>query len=184
MERERQQTGSGNKRKVPDRGSFSISACAWIISLFPPHSEAPLFSLTAPVSTGSEVTSPVTSVCQACRRQLYVPLLILWPTTHNHPPLVPQSILKCPSPAPAPLGRWTPYQRLVVNLLSDELVLAERVAGLSSDGVNGAFLHLLLDGTEEGEERLACTLLQNDVRERKKVWGEENFEVISAVGGV
>ena len=58
------------------------------------------------------------------------------------------------------MGRRSPYQCLVVDLLSDELVLTKRVACLSGDGVNGAFLHLLLDGTEEGEEGFARALLQ------------------------
>jgi len=65
--------------------------------------------------------------------------------------------------------------------LSDELVLAERVAGLSCDGVNGAFLHLLLDGTEEGEERFAGALLRKRFGERRtsKVRREEeNFEAV------
>lgn len=51
------------------------------------------------------------------------------------------------------------HQRLVFNLLSDELVLAERIASLSSDGVYGSLLHLLFDGTEQHEQRLASTLL-------------------------
>lgn len=51
------------------------------------------------------------------------------------------------------------HQRLVLDLLSDELVLAEGIARLSGDGVYGSLLHLLFDGTEQHEERLASTLL-------------------------
>lgn len=51
------------------------------------------------------------------------------------------------------------YQSLVVNLLPDEFVLAEGVAGLSGDRVYRPLLHLLLYGTVEHEERLAGTLL-------------------------
>lgn len=51
------------------------------------------------------------------------------------------------------------HQRLVFNLLPDQFVLAEGVARLPSDGVYGPLLHLLFDGTEQHEERLARTLL-------------------------
>lgn len=51
------------------------------------------------------------------------------------------------------------YQGFVVDLLADEFVLAQRVAGLSRDGVDGPLLHLLLDGTEQGEEGLPGALL-------------------------
>lgn len=51
------------------------------------------------------------------------------------------------------------HQRLVLNLLPDEFVLTEGVAGLSGDGVYGPLLHLLFDGAEQHEERLASTLL-------------------------
>ena len=61
-----------------------------------------------------------------------------------------------------------PYQNLVVNLLSDKFVLAEGVAGLSGDVVDGALLHLLLDGTEQGEEGLAGTLLKHTHRHTEK----------------
>lgn len=40
------------------------------------------------------------------------------------------------------------YQGFVVDLLADELVLTQGVAGLSCDGIDGPLLHLLLDGTE------------------------------------
>lgn len=51
------------------------------------------------------------------------------------------------------------HQGLVFNLLSDELVLTEGITCLSSDGIYGSLLHLLFDGTEQHEERLASTLL-------------------------
>ena len=51
------------------------------------------------------------------------------------------------------------YQGLVVDLLPDELVLAQRVACLAGDGVDGALLHLLLDGAVQHEQRLPGTLL-------------------------
>lgn len=50
-------------------------------------------------------------------------------------------------------------QRFVVNLLPDELVLAEGVAGFSCDGVDGSLLHLLLHGTVKHEQRLPGALL-------------------------
>ena len=52
------------------------------------------------------------------------------------------------------------HQSLVFDLLPDELVLTQGVAGLSCDGVDRALLHLLLDGTEQGEEGLPSTLLR------------------------
>ena len=54
------------------------------------------------------------------------------------------------------------YQGFVVDLLANELVLAERVAGLARDGVNGPLLHLLLDGAEQGEEGLPGALLDTE----------------------
>lgn len=51
------------------------------------------------------------------------------------------------------------HQRLVFDLLSNEFVFAEGIASLSGDGVYGSLLHLLFDGTEQHEERLASTLL-------------------------
>ena len=51
------------------------------------------------------------------------------------------------------------YQGFVLDLLADELVLTQGIAGLSSDGVDGPLLHLLLDGAVQHEERLAGTLL-------------------------
>lgn len=51
------------------------------------------------------------------------------------------------------------HQRLVFNLLPDEFILAEGISRLSSDGVYGPLFHLLFDGTEQHEERLAGTLL-------------------------
>lgn len=59
----------------------------------------------------------------------------------------------------APRRRKFTDQCFVVNLLPDEFVLAEGVAGFSCDGVNGSLLHLLLDGTVQHEQRLAGTLL-------------------------
>ncbi len=56
-------------------------------------------------------------------------------------------------------------QCFVVDLLSDEFVLAERVSGLSGDGVYRPFLHLLLYSTIQHEERLTCTLLDTDNRD-------------------
>lgn len=50
-------------------------------------------------------------------------------------------------------------QSLVVDLLPDEFVLAEGVAGLSSDRVYWSLFHLLLHGTVQHEERLTSTLL-------------------------
>lgn len=88
---------------------------------------------------------------------------------------------------------WMPvtHQRLVFNLLSDEFVLTEGIACLSSDGVYGSLLHLLFDGTEQHEERLARTLLlfwkgtqglEWKVGEKRKwdigkKWGEEKRSV-------
>lgn len=54
-------------------------------------------------------------------------------------------------------------QCFVVNLLPDELVLTEGVAGFSCDGVYGSLLHLLLDGTVKHEQGLASTLLKREV---------------------
>lgn len=51
-------------------------------------------------------------------------------------------------------------QRLIVDLLSDQFVLAEGVTGFSGDRVDRPFLHLLLHGTVQHEQRLASTLLQ------------------------
>ena len=58
-----------------------------------------------------------------------------------------------------PPGSLPPHQGLVVDLLPDELVLAQRVACLARDGVDGALLHLLLDGAVQHEQRLPGTLL-------------------------
>lgn len=59
----------------------------------------------------------------------------------------------------------TTDQSFVVNLLSDELVLAEGVAGFSRDGVYGPLLHLLLDGTVKHEQRLPGTFLVRKQRD-------------------
>lgn len=50
-------------------------------------------------------------------------------------------------------------QSFVLDLLADELVFTQGVAGLSSDGVDGPLFHLLLDGAVQHEQRLPCTLL-------------------------
>lgn len=54
------------------------------------------------------------------------------------------------------------HQSLVLNLLPDQLVLAEGVTGFSCDGINRTFLHLLLDGAVEHEERLSGTFLHKE----------------------
>ena len=54
------------------------------------------------------------------------------------------------------------HQSLVLNLLPNQLVLTEGVTGFSCDGINRTFLHLLLDGTVEHEERLSSTFLHNE----------------------
>lgn len=59
-------------------------------------------------------------------------------------------------------------QSLVVNLLPDEFVFAEGVAGLSSDGVYWSLFHLLLHGTVQHEERLTSTLLETGRGNRRK----------------
>lgn len=51
------------------------------------------------------------------------------------------------------------YQSLVVNLLPDEFVLAQGVAGFSGDRVYRPLLHLLFYGTVQHEKRLAGALL-------------------------
>lgn len=62
-------------------------------------------------------------------------------------------------------------QLLVVDLLSDKLVFAERVARLSGDGVDWPFLHLLLNSAVQHEQWLSCTFLQN---ERQKMRDDNN----------
>lgn len=52
------------------------------------------------------------------------------------------------------------YQGFILDLLADELVLAQGVAGLSGDGVNGPLFHLLLDGAVQHEQGLAGTILR------------------------
>lgn len=56
-------------------------------------------------------------------------------------------------------SRSDTYQGFVLDLLSDELVLAQGIASLSSDGVDGPLLHLLLDGAVQHEQRLPSTIL-------------------------
>lgn len=72
---------------------------------------------------------------------------------------VPPPPLSLPS-----LALFDSHQCLVVDLLPDELVLAERVARLPCDGVDRAFLHLLLDGAEEGKQGLTSALLEEGKR--------------------
>lgn len=57
------------------------------------------------------------------------------------------------------MGQGHTHQSLVVDLLPDELVLAQGVAGLTGDGIDGALLHLLLDGAVQHEERLPRAFL-------------------------
>lgn len=57
------------------------------------------------------------------------------------------------------MNAFVTHQCLVFNLLADEFVFTEGIAGLSCDGVYGSLFHLLFDGTEQHEERLASTLL-------------------------
>jgi len=54
------------------------------------------------------------------------------------------------------------HQGLVLNLLPDQLVLTERIAGFPRDGVDWALLHLLLDGTVQHEEWLSGTFLHKE----------------------
>lgn len=51
------------------------------------------------------------------------------------------------------------HQGLVLDLLPDEFVLAQGVPRLARDGIDGALLHLLLDGTVEHEQGLPSTFL-------------------------
>lgn len=57
------------------------------------------------------------------------------------------------------------YQLFVVNLLSDEFVFTQRIAGLSGDGIDWPLLHLLLYGTVEHEKGLTCALLTETDRQ-------------------
>lgn len=70
------------------------------------------------------------------------------------------------------------YQLLVVNLLPDELVFAQRVASLARDGVDRPLLHLLLDGAVEHEERLASALLAGSDTNRQEVRWTESSGVV------
>lgn len=71
-------------------------------------------------------------------------------------------------------SRAITHQSLVLNLLPDQLVLAEGVTGFSCDGIDGTFLHLLLDGTVEHEERLSSTFLHNETDSRTNTEGKEH----------
>lgn len=72
-------------------------------------------------------------------------------------PSAGQTKARCPGPRGKAAG--LAYQGFVVNLLADELVLTQGVAGLTRDGIDGPFLHLLFDGAEQREEGLPGTLL-------------------------
>lgn len=48
---------------------------------------------------------------------------------------------------------------LGLNVLPQQPLLVECVAGFACDGVDGAFVDLLLDGTQQQEERLTYCLL-------------------------
>ena len=59
-------------------------------------------------------------------------------------------------------------QCLVIDGLPDDLDLAEAIAGLACDGIDGAHLHLLLDAVVEGEERLPGALRQEVVEQERQ----------------
>ena len=56
-------------------------------------------------------------------------------------------------------GSGVTYNRLVVYLLPDELVLTQRVLRLTGDGVHGTLVHLLLDRPVQHEQGLSSALL-------------------------
>lgn len=51
-------------------------------------------------------------------------------------------------------------QSFVVNLLSDEFILTEGIAGFACDCIYWPFFHLLLHSTVKHEERLTSTFLK------------------------
>lgn len=51
------------------------------------------------------------------------------------------------------------HQCFVLNLLPDQLILAQGITRLPCDGIDRALLHLLLDGAVQHEERLASAFL-------------------------
>ena len=51
------------------------------------------------------------------------------------------------------------HEHAVLDLLADELVLAQRVASVAADGVHWALVNLVLDGREQHEQWLAGALL-------------------------
>lgn len=62
---------------------------------------------------------------------------------------------------------------LGLNILAEQPLLIESVAGLPCDGVYGAFVDLLLDCTEQQEERLTHCFLKNAAERRSqksKLW--------------
>jgi len=63
-------------------------------------------------------------------------------------------------------------QRFVVDRLSDELVLAERVASLAGERVHGPLIDLLLYGEEEDVERRAGAVVDEVVEQEGKPVGE------------
>lgn len=63
-------------------------------------------------------------------------------------------------------------QSLVVNLLSDEFILAQRVAGFSCDCIYWSLFHLLLHGTVQHEERFSSTFLKK-VRHTVVLWSRK-----------
>lgn len=71
------------------------------------------------------------------------------------------------------LDAFVTHQRLVLNLLPDEFVFTEGIACLSCDGVYGSLFHLLFDGTEQHEERLASTLLLDGNPEIRWIGGRK-----------
>lgn len=55
----------------------------------------------------------------------------------------------------------TSHLRLGLDVLAEEPLLVEGVASLARDGVDGALVDLLLDGTEQQEERLTHCFLED-----------------------
>lgn len=127
------------------------------------------FSLAATVWPGSEVITPMPSACQAWQWQLKSVKTHLM-TSDPYWPFFPLPLLNHIQRPPPAHTDDSAYQCLVVNLLPDELVLTEWVARLSCDGVNGAFFHLLLDGTEEGKEWFTCALLERGLEREEEEW--------------
>lgn len=66
--------------------------------------------------------------------------------------------LKAPSHS-GPRALPPAHPGLGLDVLPQQPLLVECVAGFASDGVDGAFVNLLLDGAQEQEERLTYCLL-------------------------